>query len=52
MKRLIVSVLLLLIATFVFSQAETYSQDKSATNEAVNEQPVQKEQAIAEVVYK
>lgn len=40
MKRLIVSVLLLLIATFVFSQAKSNSQDQNAEEGTVKEQPV------------
>ncbi|MDW5287642.1 hypothetical protein [Formosa sp. PL04] len=50
MKQLIVSLLLLLVATLVFSQAESDSQDKSATNEAVKEQPVQMENALVELI--
>ncbi|WP_299778676.1 hypothetical protein [uncultured Formosa sp.] len=46
MKQLIVSVLLLLVATLVFSQAKNDSQEQSATNEAVNEQPVQMKNSL------
>ncbi|WP_435133538.1 hypothetical protein [Formosa sp. A9] len=41
MKRLIVSVLLLLIATLVFSQAKSNSQDDNANDTTVKESAVQ-----------
>ncbi|MGJ5642003.1 hypothetical protein [Formosa sp. S-31] len=40
MKRLIVSVLLLLIATFLFSQAKSDSSEGTAENGSVNEPTV------------
>ncbi|WP_185967808.1 hypothetical protein [Formosa sediminum] len=46
MKQLFVSMLLLLIATLVFSQAEDNSQEQSATNEPVKEQPVKMKNSL------
>jgi len=47
MKQLVVSVLLLLVATLVFSQAENDSQEKSAVNKTILEQQVQPENSLA-----
>ncbi|MFB9054585.1 hypothetical protein ACFFVB_15955 [Formosa undariae] len=47
MKQLIVSVLLLLVATFVFSQAEIDSQEENTTKEALMEHQVHEEKSLA-----
>ncbi|MHA7943257.1 hypothetical protein ACJOV8_009285 [Formosa sp. 3Alg 14/1] len=50
MKQLIVSVLLLLVATFVFSQADIDSQEENTTKEALIEQQGLEEKSLANLL--
>ena len=49
MKQLIVSVLLLLVATIVFSLAEIDSQEENTTKEALMEHQVREEKSLAKL---